>query len=251
MPAPRAAQTGRQRLAPATGSSSCAVPWASLERWRYPASVTLLLLIRHALTDATGKRITGWTPGIHLSDRGREQAARLAERLAGVPIRAVYSSPLERCRETAAPLAAAAGRDVILRDELGEVRYGSWTNRPLAQLARTKLWKVVQQVPSRARFPGGESLLEVQERAVREAETIVAANPKGAIALVSHGDVIRLLLAHFAGVHPDLYQRLSVDPASVSVVAAGNGAPRIFKVNDTGGLADLLPRRGAKGKVRG
>ncbi len=215
--------------------------------------MALLLLVRHGLTDSTGKRITGWTPGVHLSDRGREQAERLAERLAGLPVRAIYSSPLERCRETAAPLAGATGREVVLRDDLGEVRYGDWTGRPMAQLARTKLWRLVQQVPSGARFPGGESLLEVQQRMVREADRIVAAHPRAAVVVVSHGDPIRLLLAHFAGVHPDLFQRLAVDPASVSAILAGDGVPRILKVNDTGGLSDLVPRRRKAGprKVRG
>ena len=208
--------------------------------------MALVLLIRHALAETTGKRLSGWMPGVHLSAKGREQAERLAERLAGVPIRAIYSSPLERCVETAEPLAASSGVDVTLRADLGEVRYGEWTNRPLAQLARTRLWKVVQSVPSRARFPGGESLLEVQERSVREIERILASHPKAVVAVFSHGDVIRLLVAHFSGLHPDLFQRLVIDPASVSAIAAGNGAPRILKVNDTGGLSDLAPRPAAR-----
>lgn len=213
--------------------------------------MALLLLIRHGLTDSTGKRLYGWTPGVHLSDRGREQAERLAERLAGVPIRAIYSSPLERCTETAEPLAAATGVEVQVHDDLGEVRYGTWTGRPLAQLARTKLWRTVQHVPSRARFPGGESLLEVQGRAVRATDRILASHPKGTAAVFSHGDVIRLLLAHFIGVHPDLFQRLIVDPGSVSVVSAGDGIPRIIKMNDTGGLADLVPRKTARARAGG
>lgn len=213
--------------------------------------MALLLLIRHGLTDATGRRLTGWTPGVHLSDRGREQSERLVERLSGVPIRALYSSPLERCLETAAPISATRGIEIDVRDDLGEVRYGDWTGRPLAQLARTKLWRAVQQVPSRVRFPGGESLLEVQERAVREAERILTAHPRGTAALFSHGDVIRLLLAHFTGVHPDLFQRLIVEPASVSAVFAGDGVPRIVKLNDTGDLADLAPRKAHRAEVRG
>ncbi len=214
--------------------------------------MTLLLLIRHGSTTATDKGVlAGWTPGIHLSDGGREQAERLAERLRGLPIRAVYSSPLERCRETAAPLAAARGLRPMVRSGLGEVRYGRWTGRPLRQLARTKLWRTVMQVPSRARFPDGESLLEVQERAVRETERIVAAHPRSAVAIVSHGDVIRLLLAHFGGAHTDMFQRLIVDPGSVSAVFAGDGLPRILKVNDTGDLADLAPSKAARLKVRG
>ncbi|MDP9341382.1 MAG: MSMEG_4193 family putative phosphomutase [Actinomycetota bacterium] len=203
----------------------------------------ILLLVRHALTDATGKRLSGWTPDVHLSERGREQAQELVERLAPVRISALYSSPLERCRETAEPLATARRLEVRETEDIGEVRYGDWTGRTLAQLSRTKLWRSVQSTPSAVRFPGGETLLEVQQRAVRQAATIAAAHPKSVVALVSHGDVIRLLLAHYAGMHVDLFQRLVVSPASVSVVAAGEGVPRILRMNDTGGLRDLAPPR--------
>jgi probable phosphoglycerate mutase len=134
----------------------------------------LVLLIRHGLTDHTGKRLTGWTPGIHLSKAGQKQADELVARLSDVPIGAIYSSPLERCMETAKPLAAARKLRVRPAKNAGEVRYGDWTGRPLAQLARTKLWKTVQQNPSNARFPNGESLLEVQERAVAAVESIAA-----------------------------------------------------------------------------
>ncbi len=168
----------------------------------------LLLLIRHALTDATGRSLVGWTPGVHLSEPGRGPARALAERLAPVPFAAVYSSPLERCLETAEPLAAQRRIHVTPAEDLGEVRYGDWTGRSLAQLARTRLWKTVQSAPSNARFPGGESLLEVQDRAAREVGRIAATHPRGVVAAFSHGDVIRLVLAHFAGVHVDLFQRL-------------------------------------------
>ncbi len=205
--------------------------------------MTLLLLVRHGHTDVAGRRLTGWLPGVHLSDRGREQAERLAERLDGVPIAAVYSSPLERCLETARPLAEARGLAVRGRDDLGEIRFGAWTDRTLAQLRRTKLWRAVQTAPSTVRFPDGESYLEVQDRALREVERIALAHPRDTVAVVSHADVIRLLLAHFAGIHPDLFQRLVVDPASVSVVALGDGPRVIHKVNDTGDLSALKPRR--------
>lgn len=212
--------------------------------------MTLLFLIRHGLTDATGKRLTGWTPGVHLSERGREQAAALAERLRPVPLRAVYSSPIERCRETAEPIAATKGLRVSTLEGVGEVRYGSWTNRPLAQLARTRLWRRIQQAPSSVRFPDGETLGEVQGRAIEAVERIVAEHPRAAVALVSHGDVIRLLLAYFAGVHLDLFQRIVIEPTSISIVAAGDGAPRILRTNDTGTLEGFgrVPRRR---KVRG
>ena len=163
----------------------------------------------------------------------------------------MYSSPLERCRETAGPLAAATGMRPAVRAGFGEVRYGDWTGRPMKQLARTKLWRVVQGVPSRARFPGGESLLEVQERAVREIERIVLSQPRATVAIFTHGDVIRLVLAHYAGVHADLFQRLIVEPASVSVIVLGEGIPRIVKVNDTGDLSSLIRPKPVRRKVAG
>jgi probable phosphoglycerate mutase len=203
----------------------------------------LLLLIRHALTDATGRSLAGWTPGVHLSERGRGQARALAERLTPVPIAVMYSSPLERCLETAEPVAAQKRLSVTAADDLGEVRYGDWTGRSLAQLARTRLWKVVQSAPSNARFPNGESLLEVQERAAAEIGRIAAAHPRGVVAAFSHADVIRLLLAHFSGTHVDMFQRLVISPASVTAIALGEGIPRILRVNDTGAVADLIPAK--------
>jgi probable phosphomutase (TIGR03848 family) len=211
--------------------------------------VPLLVLNRPGTTDATGRSLVGWTPGVHLSERGRAQAHALAERLAPVPLAAVYSSPLERCVETAEAVAAQRGVAVNASDALGEVRYGDWTGRSLAQLTRTRLWKVVQSAPSNARFPAGESLLEVQDRAAAEIGRIAAAHPRGVVAAFSHGDVIRLVLAHLAGVHVDLFQRIVVSPASVSAVVVGDGAPRIVRMNDTGALADLVPAKGRRRKV--
>jgi probable phosphomutase (TIGR03848 family) len=211
--------------------------------------VPLLLLIRHGLTDATGRRLVGWAPGVHLSERGRAQALELAERLAPVPLAAIYSSPLERCLETAAPVAADRGLAVWPADDLGEVRFGDWTGRPIGQLSRTRLWRTIQQVPSGARFPGGESFLEAQDRAAREVERIAAAHPRSVVALFSHADVIKLLVAHFAGIHVDHFQRLVVSPASVTAIAHGGGAPRVLRVNDTGTLADLVPPKPRRRKV--
>jgi probable phosphomutase (TIGR03848 family) len=218
--------------------------------------MALLVLIRHGATASTDRGvISGWTPGVHLTEVGREQADGLAARLAPVRFAAIFSSPLERCRETVAPLASARGLRVQVRSDLGEVRYGSWTGRRVKVLSKTRLWQVVHTVPSRARFPDGESLLEVQERTVRELERIAAALPKQVVAVCSHGDPIRLALAHFAGMHPDLYHRLAVDTGSVSVLALGDGAPVIVKVNDTGDLSGLAPRRRtrmpSRAKVRG
>lgn len=216
--------------------------------------MTLVLLVRHGLTEVTGTRLTGWTPGFHLSATGREQAEHAAERLAGLSVRAIYSSPLERCVETAEPLAARLGLRVRRREDLGEVRYGDWTGRSLSQLARTKLWRAVQSAPSNVRFPGGESFLEVQDRAVREVRRIAAAHPRSTVAVYSHADLIKLLVAHFAGMHQDLFQRLVIEPASVSVVWLGEGPPRVVKVNDTADLSGVAPRprpQRGKTKVRG
>lgn len=213
--------------------------------------MTLLLLIRHGHTDAAGKHLTGWAPGVHLNARGRVEAAGLAERLRDVPIAAVYSSPLERCRETAAPLAKARKLPIRSRRALIEVDYGDWTGRSIQQARRTKLWQAVRHAPSSVRFPGGESLLEVQNRAVAGVRALAATHPRGTIAIVSHADVIRLLIAHFAGMHADQLQRLAVDPGSVSVVALGDQIPRVLKLNDTGDLSALRPPKRARRKVRG
>ena len=214
--------------------------------------MTVVLLIRHAHTDTAGTRLTGWSRGVHLNERGRREATTLAERLDGVPIAAVYASPLERCRETASPLARARGLSISARRGLLEVDYGEWTGRTIAGLRRTKLWRVVQHAPSRVRFPGGESLLDVQARAVAEVERIAAAHARDTVAVVTHADVVRLLVAHYAGMHLDDLQRLVVDPASVSAIALGEGSARLLKVNDTGDLGALRPRARAKPrKLRG
>jgi probable phosphomutase (TIGR03848 family) len=212
--------------------------------------MTLLFLIRHGFTDQTGKRLYGWTPDVHLSERGREQAEELVRRFAPLRLSAIYSSPLERCRETAAPLAAATGLEVHLRRELGEVHYGDWTNRPLAQLARTKLWRSVQQMPSQVTFPDGESFLQVQERAIRAIGEIALAHPRGHVAVFSHGDPISLLVSHLAGAHIDEFQRIAIDPGSISIVVLGTGVPRIYRVNDTGELGGFVRRRRPGGNVK-
>ncbi len=201
--------------------------------------MTLFLLIRHALTDVTGKRLSGSLPGFHLSAEGREQADRLSERLAPIRLTAIYSSPLERCVETAKVVARGRNLEIRRLPDLDEVGYGQWSGRSLAQLARTSLWKRLQQAPSSVRFPGGETLSEVQGRTAAALEGIASRSPRGVVAVVTHADVIRLLLAHFAGIHIDLFQRLTVSPASVSALVLGDRVPRILRVNDTGSVTDL------------
>jgi probable phosphomutase (TIGR03848 family) len=204
---------------------------------------TLVLLIRHALTDTAGKKLTGWDPGVHLNERGREQAERLAERLGPLPIRAIYASTLERCVETATPLARAKGLDVRTIDTLRDVHYGAWTGRNIAPLRKTKLWSKLVASPGDARFPHGETLRETQARVVAEVASLVDRHPRQLIAVCSHADPIKLVLAHYLGQHIDLFNRLVVAPASVSAVAVTSGAPHVLRINDTGTLADLVPPR--------
>jgi probable phosphomutase (TIGR03848 family) len=194
--------------------------------------MAMVFLIRHGLTDHTGTRLYGRTPGLHLSERGREQAERLAERFSRVRLAAVYSSPLERCIETAMPLAAAQGLRVTRRPGLVEMDAGAWTNRPLSGLARTKLWQRIQHTPSQSAFPDGESFAAANARLVGELGQIAGRHPRGRVAVVSHSDTIRMMLAHLAGAHLDQFQRMIVDTASVSVVTVGAGIPRLFLVND-------------------
>jgi len=205
--------------------------------------MTTLVLIRHGHTDTAGRRLTGWTSGVHLNARGREEAERLVERLDGIRLDAIVSSPLERCRETAAPLAKMRRVAVRIRRAWIETGYGEWTGRSISQLRRTRLWRTVMQAPSNARFPGGESLLEVQARAVDAALDLAREHPRGTVAVVSHADVIRLLLAHVAGAHPDHLHRWWVDTGSISAVSFSDEAPRLLTVNDTGDLAVLRSRR--------
>jgi len=209
--------------------------------------MTTLLLVRHGHTDAAGKRLTGRAPGVHLNELGRRQAERLVERLDGVRIDTIVSSPLERCRETAAPLAKARRRAVDVGRAWIEVGYGEWTGRSISQLRRTKLWRRVMFAPSNVRFPGGESLLEVQGRAVDATLDIAARHARGTVVVVSHADVIRLLVAHLAGMHIDHLQRLSIDTASITAVSISDGFPRLLTVNETDDLAVLRSGRGKLG----
>jgi probable phosphoglycerate mutase len=210
----------------------------------------LLLLLRHAVTDHTGARLSGWMPGLHLTEQGREQAEALAGRLAPVPVDALYASPLERCQETAAVLAKARGLEMSTLQDLGEVRYGDWTGRTIKELAKEPLWKVVQATPSAARFPDGESLYEMQARAVLAVERLREAHPEQTVAVCSHADVIKALTCHYLGMHLDLFQRVVVSPASVTAIAFGP-VPYLVRLNDTGGNGDLAPPKRARRRRKG
>jgi probable phosphomutase (TIGR03848 family) len=199
-----------------------------------------LLLLRHATTDHTGTLLSGWTPGVHLGERGRAEARALAERLAPLEIHAIYSSPLERCMETATAVAEPRGMKLTAVEEVGEVRFGDWTGKQLRELAKTDLWRMVQAHPSGARFPGGESIYEMQVRAVLACERLREAHPGETVAVCSHADVIKAIAAHYLGMHLDLFQRIAVGTASVTAIGFGPGS-YLLRLNDSGLVADLAP----------
>lgn len=192
-----------------------------------------LLLIRHAENDWVGKRLAGWTPGVHLNDKGRTQASALAQQLSETPLQAIYSSPLERTLETAQPLAQAQGLTVQTRKGLGEAGYGSWTGQALTDLQEDELWPVVQAYPAGVRFPNGESMREVQARIVSELDAIRDAHPEQTVAIFSHSDPIKMAAAFYAGVPLDLFQRLTISPASVTAFAFTRFGPRLICLNCT------------------
>jgi probable phosphomutase (TIGR03848 family) len=217
--------------------------------------VTTVILLRHGRTTAnTGGVLAGWSPGVQLDETGAAQVQAVGERLAKVPLAAVVSSPLERCVQTAAAL--VDGRDVAVQtdDRLGEARYGDWTGRTIKELAKEPLWRVVQQHPSAAVFPGaeGEGLAQTQARAVAAVRAWnVTLGPDAVWVAVSHGDVIKSILADALGLHLDQFQRIVVDPASISVVTYTDTRPFVVRVNDTGGDVSALvppPRRGRRRK---
>jgi probable phosphomutase (TIGR03848 family) len=212
-------------------------------------SITTLLLVRHAVTAQTGPMLSGRTPGIDLSETGRSQADAAADRLAMLPVRYVYASPIERTMQTAAAIASRHGLEVRPLPGVIEADYGEWTGGKLADLAKTELWKTVQLAPSRARFPRGESLAAMQSRMVAALEGVAAAHPGKMIVVVSHADPIKAAIAYYTGVHLDLFQRIVVSPASVTAVALSPHGAALLKCNDTGGLADLVPEHGEKKEV--
>jgi probable phosphoglycerate mutase len=215
--------------------------------------VATVLLVRHGLTALTGPVLAGWTPGVHLDERGRAQAAALGDRLRSVTLDAVVTSPLERCRETAAAL--LDGRDpappLHVDERVGEVRYGSWTGRELKALRREPLWTVVQAHPSAAVFPDGEGLATMSGRAVAAVRRWNDELGSGATyAVVSHADVIKAILADALGLHLDGFQRIVVDPCSLSVVRYGTAGIQVERVNDAGGDVAALLRSRRPGRRR-
>lgn len=208
--------------------------------------MTTVLLVRHGLTATTGHVLTGWMPGIGLDDRGREQAVALAARLMPVPLAAIITSPLDRCQQTAGYIAASRDTEPQNDARVGECRYGDWTGKPLRQLAKDPLWRVVQAHPSAVTFPGpeGESMLGMQHRAVSAVRDWNARLGKDATYLIcSHGDVIKAIVADSLGLHLDQSQRIQADPCSLTVIRYTPLRPFLIRMNDRGGdVVDLMPR---------
>ncbi|MGH3849760.1 MAG: MSMEG_4193 family putative phosphomutase [Pseudonocardiaceae bacterium] len=215
-----------------------------------PIKGTLILLVRHGQTPTTGKHLPGRAPGLHLSDTGRAQAQGVAERIAALPtIDAVYASPLERTRETARPIGAARGVKVQIDKGLTEIDVGDWTGDALSVARKRPEWKTLQTWPSGFRFPGGESLAEMQSRVGATLDRLIAKHPGGVIVVVSHADVIKAAVMAALGTHLDLFERVAISPCSVSAIAYGPGptakagapAPMVLSVNCLSDLASLVP----------
>lgn len=195
-------------------------------------STTFVLLIRHGENDWVGEnRLAGRTPDVHLNEKGRKQSQRIAKMLAEHPISAVYSSPMERCIETAEPTAAAHGLELMPEPGILEVDYGGWQGGSIKELAKTPEWQLVQHAPSTFRFPEGETLFEVQMRAVNTLQRIQERHPDQLVTVFSHGDVIRTAVAHYLGTPIDLFQRVVIGTGSISAIAFHGPAARVLFTN--------------------
>ena len=233
-----------------------------------PSPPTLVFLVRHGTTPTTGAVLPGRTPGLHLSDKGKAQAASVGERLKSwmqpadqkaspggganrrskktggarrAAISGVYSSPLERTRETAAAIASALGTSVRTERGLLECDFGEWTGGSLKELSKRPEWTTVQRYPSGFRFPGGESFTEMQTRIVQALHRICDRHPGEAVVAVSHADPIKAAVADAVGTHLDLFQRIVISPCSVTAISYGTAGPAVLAVNSTGSLGELMP----------
>lgn len=216
---------------------------AAAKKKTAPPASTLILLVRHGQTPTTGLVLPGRATGLHLAEAGVAQAHRVAERIAEMPkVDAIYASPLERARETAAPIAKALKQRVKIDKGLLECDFGDWTGERLNSLMKLPEWSTVQRAPSSFRFPNGESFTEMQTRMVSALDRIRQAHPGGTVVCVSHADPIKAAVAHAMGTHLDLFQRIVIGTCSVSAIAYSTHGPIVLTVNSTGGsLADLRP----------
>lgn len=195
---------------------------------------TTVLLIRHGENEWTqSQKLAGRTPGVHLNEYGQKQAEALGQRLAHIKLDAIYASPLERTMETAEAIARHQNLQIQERPGLLEVDYGSWTGEAISKLTKEKSWSQIQFYPSGAGFPGGETMYQMQTRFVQEINTLVVHHPGQTIALVGHADLIKAAIAHYLGVHFDLFQRIVISTASITTVSFNFMGPRVITVNDT------------------
>ncbi len=198
--------------------------------------MTTFYLIRHGQNDyVDAGKLAGRTPGVHLNEHGKAQSRALGALLSNVRFEAIYTSPLERAYETARPLGNPRKLEPIVREGLGEVDCGSWTGKSLKSLRRRKLWPMIQSAPSRASFPNGESFTNASARIVHELERLHSSHPgeRSIIACVFHSDPIKLAIAHYIGLHIDLFQRLVIEPASFSILNIGEHGTHLLRLNDT------------------
>jgi probable phosphomutase (TIGR03848 family) len=207
-----------------------------------PKPPTVVLFVRHGQTPTTGQVLPGRAPGLHLADKGREQALAVAERIKTLKkVDAVYSSPLERARETAAPIAAARGLRVRANKALLECDFGEWTGAALKDLMKKPEWATVQRYPSGFRFPGGESFVDMSARIRDAVVDLRDRHPGGVVVAVSHADPIKAAVADALGTHLDLFQRIVVSTCSVTAILYGDSGPAVLTVNHTGDLGALAP----------
>ena len=231
MPTTPANRTNRTKAA---GSAKAAKKRAA-PRSRRPAATTVLF-VRHGQTPTTGNVLPGRAKGLHLAEAGHKQAAAVAERVAGIgKVHAIYSSPLERTRETAAPIAKRLGLKVAVERGLLECDFGDWTGKRLDRLRKLPEWSRVQRYPSGFRFPNGESFTEMQTRITGTVARLRQRHPRGTVVVVSHADPIKAAVADALGTHLDLFQRIVISPCSVTTITYGNGGPIVLAVNSTTG----------------
>ena len=214
--------------------------------------MAIIILLRHGENEWVKEhKLAGWIPGVHLNENGRKQAQDAADRLAHLPISTLYSSPVERCMETAEYLSKSLSLPINQLPEVGEVRYGDWEGEKIADLAKLDEWHVVQHVPSRHAFPGGESMRAVQVRIVDALEALAKKHGDEMIVVCAHADLIKMAMAHYLGTHLDLFQRIVISPCSASVLMLGDkGLIRILRVNDHGPIPKPPKKKKEEGESK-
>jgi probable phosphomutase (TIGR03848 family) len=200
--------------------------------------LTTFLLVRHASHDLMEGTLAGHMPGVYLSAQGQQQAQQMADRMAALPIVAIYSSPLARTLQTAAPLASRLNLPVQASVGFAEIDFGEWTGKRFDELAADPRWRDWNTFRSSSGLPNSGLMLEVQVRAVATVQGLCQQHPDQVVVIVSHSDVIKAVIAHYMGVHLDLFQRIEISPASISLIAVSSWGARVIRLNDTG---DLLP----------